>query len=59
MFPKDRSWLASTLWDDDWMCLGGPQPLIDELLASPEVGHRARQIRAMNENITPPGHTMI
>ena len=59
MFPKDRSWLANTLWDDDWMCLGGPQALVDELLASPELGHRARQIRAMNENITPPGHTMI
>jgi len=23
MFPMDRSWLASTLWDDDWMCIGG------------------------------------
>jgi len=59
MFPKDRSWLAHTLWDDDWMCLGGPEPLIDALLASPELGHRAHRIHSMTENITPPGHTMI
>jgi len=24
MFPADRSWLLSTLWDDDWSCIGGP-----------------------------------
>src|SRR5260370_17868519 len=24
MFPADRSWLVSTLWDDDWSCIGGP-----------------------------------
>lgn len=23
MFPADRSWLVSTLWDDDWTCIGG------------------------------------
>jgi hypothetical protein len=24
IFPADRSWLLSWLWDDDWRCLGGP-----------------------------------
>jgi hypothetical protein len=23
MFPSDRTWLFSTLWDDDWSCVGG------------------------------------
>ena len=23
MFPADHSWLVSTLWDDDWTCIGG------------------------------------
>ena len=29
MFPADRSWLVSTLWDDDWTCIGGPAGLVD------------------------------
>ena len=24
VFPRDRSWLVSTKWDDDWRCGGGP-----------------------------------
>jgi hypothetical protein len=32
MFPADRSWLVSTLWDDDWTCIGGPAELVDRLL---------------------------
>jgi hypothetical protein len=31
MFPADRSWLVSALWDDEWTCVGGPQQLIDSL----------------------------
>lgn len=23
IFPGDRSWLLSTLWDDGWTCIGG------------------------------------
>jgi hypothetical protein len=23
VFPADRSWLVSTMWDDDWRCVGG------------------------------------
>jgi len=28
MFPADRSWLVSTLWDDDWTCIGGSAALV-------------------------------
>jgi hypothetical protein len=35
MFPEDRSWLVSTLWDDDWTCVGGPAELIDKVLHDP------------------------
>jgi hypothetical protein len=59
MFPQDRSWLAQTLWDDDWTCLGGSRVLIGAVLASPELGHRAHEIESLTQRITPPGHTMI
>ena len=26
LFPADRSWLVTTLWDDDWTCIGGLVP---------------------------------
>src|ERR1700722_18446625 len=29
MFPADRTWLVSTLWDDDWTCIGGSRALVD------------------------------
>jgi hypothetical protein len=35
MFPADRSWLVSTLWDDDWTCVGGPAELVGGVPASP------------------------
>jgi hypothetical protein len=35
MFPADRSWLISTLWDDDWSCVGGPVGLVNGLLHHP------------------------
>ena len=34
MFPADRSWLFSTLWDDDWSCLGGPAGLVGGFLVT-------------------------
>ena len=37
MFPVDRSWLLSSLWDDAWACVGGPADLISALLAEPEL----------------------
>ncbi len=53
VFPSDRSWLVSTLWDDDWRCVGGPAALVDALLLRPNL-----QVRAvsLDEDATPPGH---
>lgn len=55
VFPVDRSWLVSTLWDDDWRCVGGPAALIDALLQRTEL-----EIRSVTpaEDMTPPGHVM-
>lgn len=53
MFPADRSWLVSTLWDDDWTCLGGPTELVDTFLRHP--GLRARLVTTGGD-ATPPGH---
>ena len=55
MFPADRSWLVSTLWDDDWTCMGGPAALVDDLLRDSELGPRARRV-ALEDDATPPGH---
>lgn len=52
LFPEDRSWLVSTLWDDDWTCLGGPVELVDRFLHHP--GLRARPV-AVDQDATPPG----
>jgi hypothetical protein len=57
MFPADRSWLISTLWDDDWTCVGGPQQLVGALLVHPDLGHRVRQVDLTDDDVTPPGHT--
>jgi hypothetical protein len=53
LFPADRSWLVSTLWDDDWRCLGGSAALIAALLGSPFLDARAVELGA---DATPPGH---
>lgn len=55
MFPADRSWLVSTLWDDDWSCVGGSAALVDSFLRHPELGPRARRV-ALEHDATPPGH---
>jgi hypothetical protein len=54
MFPADRSWLVSTLWDDDWTCIGGPSRLVEQVLHHPDLD--ARRV-ALGEDATPPGHT--
>ena len=42
IFPADRSWLVSTLWDDDWTCIGGPAVLVDRFLRHPDLQARLR-----------------
>ena len=37
MFPTDRSWLVSSLWDDAWAGVGGSAELISALLTEPEL----------------------
>jgi hypothetical protein len=44
MFPVDRSWLVTTLWDDDWTCVGGSRELIDGVLTDPALSERAREV---------------
>jgi hypothetical protein len=56
MFPADRSWLMSTLWDDDWSCLGGPAGLVDRFLHHPDLQARPA---APGQDITPPGHEAL
>ena len=53
MFPADRSWLLSTLWDDDWTCIGGPASLVDKFLRHPCLGARPVEL---GQDATPPGH---
>lgn len=55
IFPADRSWLVSTLWDDDWTCIGGPDALMSRLLDDPLLGPRTRRV-TVDEDATPPGH---
>lgn len=58
MFPTDRSWLVSTLWDDDWTCVGGPAALVHDLLHHPELRSRVRLVE-VGQDATPPGHDAI
>jgi hypothetical protein len=56
VFPADRSWLFSTLWDDEWSCIGGPEPLIAAFATDPLIGPLTRRV-ALSEDATPPGYT--
>ncbi len=53
MFPADRSWLVSTLWDDDWTCLGGPAGLVNGFLRHTDL--RVRPV-ALGQDATLPSH---
>jgi hypothetical protein len=55
MFPRDRSWLISTLWDDDWTCVGGSVGLVDGLMGHPYLASLSRRVTP-GEDATPPGH---
>lgn len=56
IFPLSRNWLLSTLWDDDWTCVGGTDALIDDLLRHPELSPHVRRVET-GHNATPPGHS--
>lgn len=53
IFPSDRSWLVSMLWDHDWRCLGGGAAFIRAVLVEPELD--ARSV-SPEQDATPPGH---
>jgi hypothetical protein len=55
IFPSDRSWLLSRLWDDDWRFFGGSLSAVDRLLG--EHGLDTRRVGLDDEDATPPGHT--
>lgn len=52
LFPVDRSWVVSALWDDGWTCVGGPARVVDALVADPRTS--ARRVRT-DEDTCPPG----
>jgi hypothetical protein len=56
IFPADRSWLLSTLWDDDWSCIGGTAGLVDSFLRHPDLETRAV---VPGQDATPPGHRAL
>lgn len=58
MFPADRSWLVSTMWDDSWSCIGGSEQLVDRVLSDATLGPRARRV-VIGQDSTPPGHEAI
>jgi hypothetical protein len=53
IFPADRAWLLSTLWDDEWRCLGGPADLVEAFQRDPLL--QARPV-VLGEDATPPGY---
>jgi hypothetical protein len=53
MSPADRSWLTSTLCDDDCTCIGRPASLVDKFLRHPFL--QARSVEP-GQDATPPGH---
>lgn len=55
MFPVDHEWLFSTLFDEDWSCIGGSEALIASFVHDPELGARTRPV-APGEDAIPPGH---
>ncbi|MGW4770176.1 hypothetical protein ACWEO2_19275 [Nocardia sp. NPDC004278] len=56
IFPTDRGWLVSRLFDDDWICVGGPAGLVDKLLRHPDLETRRVEL---GQDATPPGHIAI
>lgn len=55
MFPADRSWLVSTLWDDDWTSLGGSASFVERFVNHCDLRSRTRRV-GLDQDATPPGH---
>jgi len=58
MFPPGRDWLVSTLWDDQWRCIGGPAALLERMAEDDELAPRLRTV-APTGDATPPGHRAL
>lgn len=56
IFPVDRSWLVSTLWDDTWTCVGGSEALLAAVQSEAALEHRS--VRP-GDHVAPPGHRCI
>jgi hypothetical protein len=54
MFPLDRTWVASMLWDDYWTGLGGPRELIQAFRDHPDLGCRTHAVDPSDADATPP-----
>ncbi len=52
VFPDDRSWLLSWMWDDDWFCFGGSTHLVEGLIGL--LPSAVRRVSA-DEDISPAG----
>lgn len=56
VFPPDRSWLATRLWDDSWISFGGSAAVTDALMLA--TGTAARRVPP-GGLITPPGEALL
>jgi hypothetical protein len=54
MFPDDRYWLVSFLWDDGWACIGGSTDLISDVLSDPVLAPNVHRVDTQQDP-TPPG----
>lgn len=57
VFPADRSWLVTHLWDDDWLCVGASAPHVERLVTA--LAPQARRVLVDDEDATPPGHVAL
>jgi hypothetical protein len=55
MFPEDRSWLVSLLWDDDWVSVGGSKQLITKLHKHPKLASGTYPRSPEDPDAAPPG----
>lgn len=55
MFPKNRAWLVSLLWDDDWVSVGGSAELITSLQEHPKLARSTHPCSLSDPDAAPPG----